>query len=160
MPNYCPNCGNKIEPEARFCPSCGTRLEVQPAPKPAPSARGGILESLNIKMEDLAGQWEARIDVDVSAGFKGLLLLTRDELTFVREGIPLEKLKESWKVPLSQIKSAAKLPLSNRVTITYNAAPEGAGLMKRFVGRKERWFGIKEAKSFIKKIKELNPNIK
>ena len=26
---YCPQCGTKIDDEARFCPECGTRIEVE-----------------------------------------------------------------------------------------------------------------------------------
>ena len=27
---YCPNCGTKIVPGAKFCPNCGEKLEVSP----------------------------------------------------------------------------------------------------------------------------------
>ena len=159
MPNYCSKCGNKIEPGAKFCPYCGTKLEAQPPSKPAPSAGGGILESLDIEREDLVGQWEARIDVDYSTGLKGLLLLTKDEVLFVREGTRLEKLKKSWRVPISRIKWASKLPLSSHVQISLKA-PEGGGLMRKLVEQRERMFKIKDPKSFIEKLKQLNPNIK
>jgi len=65
MTNFCPNCGNGLEPGARFCPFCAKRLEikeVQPSARPAPSAgEGEIFRSLNIRTEDLVGQWEVKV---------------------------------------------------------------------------------------------------
>ncbi len=26
VPNFCPNCGQKLDPDAKFCPNCGKSL--------------------------------------------------------------------------------------------------------------------------------------
>ncbi len=46
------------------------------------------------------------------------------------------------------------------VFIAYSKAPEGAGALRRFIGTRNLAFKIRGYKSFIEKIKELNPKIK
>lgn len=124
-----------------------------------------ISNSLNIKKEDLLGQWEAQeSDVEESTMMKrkGSLLLTKDEFIFVAKvGVFSKKLKECWRIPLLAIKSARKMPFPIRaVIIPYNVAPEKAGFLRKFVGMPQLAFKIKDSKSFIEKLKELNPKIK
>lgn len=124
------------------------------------------LNFLRIKKEDLIGKWEAQesdASEDTLSKRKGILLLTKKDLIFVAEiGLFSKKLKEIYRVPVSKIKSVVKLPLlfKNTVTIRCNTTPEGAGILKRLISTRQLAFKLKDPKSLLDKLKELNPSIK
>ena len=172
MSNFCSNCGGKLETVDQFCHSCGVQVQSQKSQaKPMQSQlhhKSGveidpeISQLLNIK--SVVGKWNGRESDSAESTMykrKGLLLLTSDEFIFVAKvGIFSKKFKSIWRVPISSIKSVKKMgwPLK-AVFIAYVKAPEGAGSFRKFIGQRSLAFKIEEEKSFIAKIKELNPRI-
>ena len=61
-PNFCPNCGQKLEPGQKFCPNCGQSLE-QTVYKPASSTSSGVGAGLNNMLSGLKENI-SKIDTD------------------------------------------------------------------------------------------------
>ena len=141
MANFCPSCGNRLEPGNGFCVSCGAKLETG---------------------DEIIGQWEVKErDEEGYGGRRGTLLLTRNELIFLsRIGLFSKKQKEYCRIPLSKIKKVYKMPLFNLVSITYDKTPSKAGAFRRFFGKRNLNLKMENPKLFIEKIKELNPNVR
>ena len=172
MSNFCSNCGGRLETVDQFCHSCGTQVQsqksqVQPIQSQSHYGSGIEIESeisqlLNIK--SVIGKWSGGESDSAESTMhkrKGFLLLTKDEFIFVAKvGLFSKKFKSIWRVPLSSIKSVKKMgwPLK-AVFIAYIKAPEGAGTFRKFMGQRSLAFKIEEEKSFIAKIKKLNPRI-
>ena len=47
----CPNCGKKLDPNAKFCVNCGTAINREPAPV-APNPSGKVCASCGTPLED------------------------------------------------------------------------------------------------------------
>jgi uncharacterized membrane protein YvbJ len=43
--NYCPSCGAKLVPNAKFCPSCGQALSAPPPASEREPSRGPVVTS-------------------------------------------------------------------------------------------------------------------
>ena len=42
MPNFCSNCGVKLDPNAKFCPNCGNPLSATAAPAPVAPQQSAV----------------------------------------------------------------------------------------------------------------------
>lgn len=47
----CPNCGKKLDPNAKFCVNCGTAINREPSPA-APNPSGKVCASCGTPLED------------------------------------------------------------------------------------------------------------
>lgn len=95
-----------------------------------------------------------------SVNYPGFIIFTKKKLFFVTEKGFLRSMKCMYEIELRQIKSIYKFPLINNYTFIGNTAQEGAGFLKRMFKTKNAQMKINDGKTFVNKIKELNPQIK
>lgn len=51
MVEVCPNCGKKLDPNAKFCVNCGTAINREPAPA-TPNPSGKVCAACGTPLED------------------------------------------------------------------------------------------------------------
>ena len=91
--------------------------------------------------------------------YPGYVILTRTKLIFVSKKGFLRSAKKRYEVEISQIKKISKLPLTKQFVFFANTAKEGAGFLKKLFKSKNAQIYISEGKSFVEKVKEVNPGI-
>ena len=91
--------------------------------------------------------------------YPGYVILTKDKLIFVSKKGFLRSAKKRYDVEVSQIKKISKLPLTKQFVFFANTAKEGAGFLKKLFKSKNAQIYMKEGKSFVEKVKEVNPHI-
>ncbi len=184
MANFCPSCGNRIEPGDRFCPSCG----IESSGKAALSGVGSLKEAFkkmrcDLNLNEIFGilgcgeqdvidwreaRWSRSLQ-ETEETPKGLFLLTRQNIFFILKTIWPGKLTKRaiestmMVIPVSTIKEvkASKTLFTRKFKIIRIKGLVGK---RGLFFRKERWtretFFLEDSKSLAEKIKELNPNIK
>ncbi len=91
--------------------------------------------------------------------YPGYIILTKDKLIFVSKKGFFRSVRKRYEVEVSQIKKISKLPLMKQFVIYANTTKEGAGFLKKLFKSKNAQIYMKEGKSFVEKIKEVNPRI-
>lgn len=87
----------------------------------------------------------------------GYLFLTKKNLTFVRKKGLLTSCRVLFTIPVDKITKIQKV--LGIVVIMGNLAEENDGFFKKIFKSKGAQFKLKDADSFIKKIKEVNTNV-
>lgn len=113
----------------------------------------GILEWQEAKFYQSTGE-------DSTSAYSGYIILTKDKLFFVSEKGFLKPIKIKYEIEISKIKSITRIPLINQFYITANTADKDSGLLKKMFSRKDAQVSISDGKTFVGKVKELNPAIR
>ena len=183
MANFCPSCGNKIEPGDRFCPSCRTELSVQSVAPELENLKKAfeeircelsldeVFRTLGFGKSDLIdwreAKWSRRMEEE--SMLRGLFFLTRENIFFIMKAIWPSKLSKKMLetnivvMPVSAVREvrAGKSLFSRKFkTITIKGLIKKRGVFFR----KERWtketFFLENSDQLAKEIKSLSPNIK
>ena len=121
------------------------------------------LKKINLTEKDVVDYREGKLisnSGEDCVNYPGFIILTKKKLFFVTEKGFLRSMRCMYDIELQQIKSIYKFPLINNYTIMANTAQEGAGFLKRMFKTKNAQMKISDGKTFVNKIKELNPKIK
>lgn len=94
-----------------------------------------------------------------SFGYKGYVILTKDRLIFVSKKGFLRSIQKKYDMPVTQIQKITKLPLMKRYTFFANTAEKDAGFLKKMFSTKNAEIDIQDGKTFIEKIRKINPGI-
>ncbi len=159
MPNFCPSCGNKIEPgEDKFCPSCGAELPAQPVSSGVENLKRAFEEiRCELSLDEIfnilgcaksvlinwrEARWSRRREEE--SILRGLFILTRENIFFLIKAIWPGKLTKraiestTMVIPVSTIREvkASKTLFSRKFKII-----RIKGLVKKRGAffRKERW---------------------
>ena len=118
----------------------------------------GIQESDIIEWRE--AKYHGHSGDDYGSGRSVYILLTKKELIFVKKKGFLSGVKILFHLPIEKINHITKLPLTSQFIIYGNVAEKKANFLKKLFKRRSGHFNISEGKSFIQKLKELNPEIK
>ncbi|MCD4704935.1 hypothetical protein K8R66_02560 [bacterium] len=122
-----------------------------------------IFSALSIDKSELINYWEAKQTDNEYEAPNGIIILTKNDIIFLKKSGKQVKEKElakpSFRIPISKIKKLKKIPLLG-IIINGNIAPEEAGFFKKMISNKSITLKIKNDQEFIQQIKNLNPNIK
>lgn len=114
------------------------------------------ISTAGVSKPDIVKWREAKIfaGVEDETTYKGYIILTKEELMFVRSKKRFSSTKVMYRVPVKKIKKIQKIRIFGRVMISANLADKDSGFFKKMFSGKNAQFKIDDADTFIAKVEK------